>query len=419
MPTRVIPPVVVLLVFWLAGAPVSGWSHSKEPAGPGPEERIQVESLGYRPPGPLYMLSGKAFSSLDFIDAEHLLFTFHQPRLMRREGRPGRSDTDQIIKAVMLALPDGKVLESAEWRMRDRSRYLWPLGEGKFLIRQGNTYLVANGSLKLHPFLEVGTNVHETEVSPDGRILVVEHEYERHTPEQHEKLESQAVQYGEPPPQEDTQITLMKIDSREVLAALRTEMPIHLPITSTGYVGVAQDKDQDQYVIRFTPFQGQSVVLGKVASTCTPHENFLNRNALMIESCGPKSQDVFLDAWTTDGKKLWNGHRDGHLVWPTFAYSRTGDRFAVSLLHINHMIDLADSLNDEDVREQVIQVFDSATGTMLMSTAASPVLTAGQNFALSDDGQHLAVLHDGAIEIYKVPPPPPKENPELQASKKK
>jgi len=422
MPTRVIPPVVVLLIFWLAAAPLIGWSRSKDPAGPAPEERIQVEPLGYRPPGPLYMLSGKAFSSLDFIDAQHLLFTFHQPRLMRREGRPGRSDTDQIIKAVTLALPDGKVLESAEWRMRDRSRYLWPLGEGNFLIRQGNTYLLTNGSLKLHPFVEVGTNVHETEVSPDGRILVVEHEFERHTPEQHEKLEAQAVQYGEPPPSEDTQITLMKMDSREVLAALRTEMPIHLPITSTGYVGVAQDKDakdQDQYVIRFSPFKGESVVLGKVASTCTPHENFLNRNALMIESCGPKSQDVFLDAWTTDGKKLWNGHRDGHLVWPTFAYARTGDRFAVSLLHVNHLIDLADSLNDEDVREQVVQVFDTATGTLLMSTAASPVLTAGQNFALSDDGQRLAVLHDGAIEIYKVPPVPPKENAELQAAKKK
>jgi len=419
MPRRVLPPVVLLLVFSLAGAPLTGWSHSKEPAGPTPEERILVGPLGYRPPGSLYMLSGKAFSSLDFIDAQHLLFTFHQPRLMRREAKTSRSDTDQMIRAVTLALPDGKVLESAEWRMHDRSRYLWALGEGNFLIRQGNTYLVTNGSLKLHPFVEVATPVHETEVSPDGRILVVEHEFERHTPEQHQKLEAQAVQYGEPPPPEDTQITLMKIDSREVLAALRTETPIHVPITSTGYVGVAQDKGQDQFLIRFTPFQGQSLTLGKVASTCTPHENFLNRNALMIESCGPKSQDVFLDAWTTDGKKLWNGRREGHLVWPTFAYAGSGDRFAESLLRINHFIDLADSLNDEDVREQVIQVFDCATGTLLMSTAASPVLTAGQNFALSDDGERLAVLHDGAIEIYKVPPPPPKEKPELQAAKKK
>ena len=60
--------------------------------------------------------------------------------------------------------------------------------------------------------------------------------------------------------------------------------------------------------------------------------------------------------------------------------------------------------NDEDVREQVVQVFDSATGALLLTTNASPILCAGENFALSDDGEHLAVLREGAIEIYKVPP---------------
>ena len=53
-------------------------------------------------------------------------------------------------------------------------------------------------------------------------------------------------------------------------------------------------------------------------------------------------------------EKLWTGRRDGHLVWPTFAYSRKGDRFALSMLRISHFIDLLDSLNDEDVKEQVI-----------------------------------------------------------------
>ena len=177
MPRRLFLPAVILLVLWPAGARFWGSSHSKEPAGPGPEERILVAPLGYRPPGPLYMLSGKAFGSLDFIDDQHLLFTFHQPRLMRREEHPGRNDSDQIIHAVTLALPDGTVQASAEWRMHDRSRYLWPLGGGKFLIRQRNSYLVTDGSLKLHPYIEVATPVLETEVSPDGRVLVVEHEY--------------------------------------------------------------------------------------------------------------------------------------------------------------------------------------------------------------------------------------------------
>jgi hypothetical protein len=438
MPKYLFSPAVIVLVFWLGGAPVSGSSHRKDPPPPavGPEERIPVSPLGYRPPGSLYMLSGRAFSSLDFIDAHHLLFTFHQPRLMKREPNPDRFDDDQVIQAVILSLPGGTVQGSSEWRMHDRWRYLWALGGGKFLVRQKNSYSLTDASLKLHAYIDVPTTVLSTEVSPDGRVLVIEHQYERHTAEQHHKLEAQAQQYGEPPPPEDTQITVVNIASREVLAALRTESPINVPITSTGYVGVAKDtgegqglagvkgdgqdltkdKDEgqggvkdkgagfdDQFLVRFVPFVGESSILGRVASACTPHENFLNQKALVIESCGPKTGDIFLDAWTTDGKKLWTGRRDGHLVWPTFAYSRKGDRFALSVLHVSHFIDLLDSLNDEDVREQVIQVFDSATGALLMATNASPILTAGQNFALSDDGERLAVLHDGAIEIFNVP----------------
>jgi hypothetical protein len=411
MSKHLFPPATIVLVLWLGCAPwtVAGSSHPKDPPGAGPEERLLVGPLGYRPPGPLYMLSGRAFSSLDFIDAHHLLFTFHLPRLMRRESNPDRLEDDQIIQAVILSLPGGAVLASSEWRMHDRWRYLWPLGGGKFLVRQKRSYALTDASLKLHPYIEVPTPILSTEVSPDGRILVIEHQYERHTPEQHTKLEAQAQEYGESPPPEDTQITLVDIPSKEVLGALRTESPIHVPVSSTGYVGVARDKEEDQFVIRFVPFAGQSSILGKVASTCTPHENFLNQKALVIESCGPKSPDTFLDAWTTDGKKLWNGRRDGHLVWPTFAYSRTGNRFALSLLHVSHTIDLVDSINDEDVREQVVQVYDSATGALLMATNASPILTAGQNFALSEDGERLAVLREGAIEIYKVPSPAAEE----------
>jgi hypothetical protein len=419
------PPATLVLVLWLGCAPwfaswtVAGSSRPKDPPAPGPEERLPVGPLGYRSPGPLYMLSGRAFTSLDFIDAHHLLFTFHQPRLMRREPNPDRFEDDQVIQAVVLSLPGGAVQASSEWRMHDRWRYLWPLGGGKFLVRQKNSYVLTDASLKLRPYIEVPTHILSTEVSPDGRILVIEHQYERHTPEQHNKLEAQAQEYGESPPAEDTQITLVDIPSKEVLGALRTESPTHVPVSSTGYVGVARDKGEDQFVIRFVPFAGESSILGKVASTCTPHENFLNQKALVIESCGPKSPDTFLDAWTTDGKKLWNGRRDGHLVWPTFAYSRTGNRFALSLLHVAHTIDLVDSINDEDVREQVVQVYDSATGALLMTTNASPILTAGQNFALSEDGERLAVLREGAIEVYKVPSPAADEKAESPPPQKK
>ena len=333
MSKHLFPPAKIMLVLWLGCAQVA-WSSHPNPPPASPEERIPVGPLGYRPPGSLYMLSGRSFSSLDFIDAHHLLFTFHEARLLRREQNPDRLEDDQMIHAVVLSLPGGVVQASADWRMHDRRRYLWSLGEGKFLVRQKNSYSLTDASLKLHPYIQVATRVLATEISPDGRILVIEHQFERHTPEEHRKLEEQAREYGEPPPPEDTQITLVNIASREVLAALRTESPINVPITATGYVGVTRGKGEDEFLVRFLPFQGEPRILGKVASTCTPHENFLNQQALVIESCGPKSPDLFLDAWTTDGKKLWNGHRDGHLVWPTYAYSRAGNRFAIGLLHV-------------------------------------------------------------------------------------
>jgi hypothetical protein len=409
---RVLPKrrilVVAVLGVYACNACFAASPHHNQPA-PKPEERIEVEPVGYRPPGALYMLSERAFTSLDFIDAHHLLFTFHLPRLMQREAHPDRRDNDQVIKAVVLGLPGGNTVTSTEWRMHDRARYLWSLGDGRFLVRERNSFYMTDASLKLHPYLEIPTSILTTDVSPDGHTLVVEHEYEKHSPDQHTRLTQQAEQFGDSPPPEDTQVTLINVASREVLAALRTDLPVHIPVTANGYVSVAKDKTgkvTDQYVVRFLPFQGDPAVLGRVASTCIPHEYFLNQKALMIESCGPRSADVYLDAWTTEGKKLWNGQREGRLVWPNFAFAPNGGRFAESLLSVSHDVDLLDSITDEDVRGQVVQVYDSGSGALLLAVGASPVLAAGQNFALSADGERLAVLHDGAIEIYEVPAPP-------------
>jgi hypothetical protein len=372
-----------------------------------PEARIPVGVLGYRPPGPLYLLSRMSFSSLDFVDSRHILFTFHQAQLLRRTGDASSSDDDEMIHAVVLSLPDGQVSATADWRMHDRGRYLWPLSDGHFLVRQRNTYFITDGSLQLHGFVTSPTPVHTTEVSPDGHLLAIERQVERHTPEEHGKLEEEAARFGDGPPAEDTEIDLLNLDTRTVQTRIRVELPIILPIVASGYLGVQQGKRSDDYVMEYFPFEGKEVTLGTVASTCRPRETFLNATALMIESCGPNSSDVFIDTWTTNGKKLWQGRRDGRAVWPTFTASRKGNRFAIGLLKVSHSIDLADSLLDSDVKAQLIQVFDTDTGTLLLTTYASPVLTAGQNFALSPEGDRLAVLRDGAIEIFQVPTGPP------------
>jgi hypothetical protein len=63
------------------------------------------------------------------------------------------------------------------------------------------------------------------------------------------------------------------------------------------------------------------------------------------------------------------------------------------------------------VQNQVLSVLDSQTGGLRLAVLLKPIVSAGGNFALSADGNRLAVLNQGAIEVYDlpVPPPPPTE----------
>jgi hypothetical protein len=58
------------------------------------------------------------------------------------------------------------------------------------------------------------------------------------------------------------------------------------------------------------------------------------------------------------------------------------------------------------VKQQRIQVFDAANGKLALATPASPVLDAGGNLAISPSGRRVAVLNDGAIQIFELPAAP-------------
>ena len=64
-------------------------------------------------------------------------------------------------------------------------------------------------------------------------------------------------------------------------------------------------------------------------------------------------------------------------------------------------------ISDEEVQNQVLSVLDSRTGGLRLAVLLKPIVSAGGNFALSADGNRLAVLNQGAIEVYDLPPPPP------------
>ena len=51
----------------------------------------------------------------------------------------------------------------------------------------------------------------------------------------------------------------------------------------------------------------------------------------------------------------------------------------------------------------IVGVFDTTTGKLVLVRNAHPMVSAGQNFALSANGRRFAILRNQAIEIYNLP----------------
>ena len=373
---------------------------------PPPSARIDTAALDYHPLSSFYLLARASSSSLDFIDNEHLLFTFRATGLMKRMADCKPGDEDQLIRALVVHLPDGKIEQSAEWRMHDKGRYLWALGNGRFMVRQGDSLGLTDATLELHPFLKSTTALRLVKLAPDAQSVLVETDLEKHTDEEHQRLQAEAGADGIFGPREDVLITVLRISDQSVLMRARALSVSDVPMISDGYIETLAAQGE-HWMLRYRPFKGEPSVIANVASSCEPNEDPLNDQTTVVTVCPDKGQDHILQAISLQGKMLWTYRWDSHYIWPTTAASASGRRVAFSTLRVSRPLSTYDPFDESEVLAQRVDVLDAETGQLQLTQYATPALSAGQNYALSPQGDRFAVLRDNAIEIYDLPPAAP------------
>jgi hypothetical protein len=369
-----------------------------------------VDSLGYRPPGKLYLLARYSSSSLDFLDSTHLLLTFRKPRLLLREE--GSGGLDQVIEADVLELPSGKVIAQDQWLLHDRARYLWRMADDKTLLRIGSHLYQADSELHLKPLYESPTALQEIEISPDGRLLVMESELEKHTPEEHAALAKHAAMIGASPPAEAVQIRMVRLDQPQVVLSGHADAAGDVPANIRGYFTQEQVKE-NVWSVWFHPYdksgKPEGEIVAQTDSTCEPSEKVLNAESVLIMSCPRGHNDRFVAAYSLNSQKLWDGRWQSNFTWPSFRVAQDGASVAISWLAVNHPVSTREPIDDDEVQNQVLSVLDSRTGSLRLALLVKPIVSAGGNFALSPDGNRLAVLNHGAIEVYDLPALAPTE----------
>jgi hypothetical protein len=425
-------------------------------AGPAPSMQIPVAALGFAPPAPFYLTERFSQASLSFLSEDKILFTFRVPGLIPREmPAPGQERPEpRHIRAVVLSLPSGKIEAEAMWDLYDYGPYLWPLANGKFLLRDRAMVQIGDASLHLNPFLRFPGEVKYLELDPDFRYLIANTfetpaQAKADTPPRtaaasmvasggstagkgtssgigsdsgHVENTAKDNDSGGTPeaPAQANQnlVRILNMDTRAVLLFSRVSGLTHLAVDGEGYYEAMRGKGGWQIV--YQSFHGGSTPLYAVDSQCHPALDVLTRNTVLASGCnsyggrvltmidrgGHSDADSKAGDSTDAGRRLWEITTAPTRVWPEFTSAANGLRFARSTLDVNHPVGPSAPLDREDIRNQVVDVYDAATGKVALTVTASPVLDAGGNFALSPQGGRFAVLNQGAIQVFDLPKAP-------------
>ena len=421
---------IIGLTLWSLAAPHTFASKKKDPPAEPPHVRatlppsfsIPAEPLGFAAPGEFYLGMRNSLVSLDFLDEDRLLFTFRVPALIHREGSNRDTHDERRIRALVLRLPSGAVEAETIWTVHDHAHYLYMLDHGQFLVRDRNNILLGDSSLQLKPFLRFPGPVLWVEIDPSRRYLVAGST----EPAAHKTAEGEVpspataaanVDSDQTPASETSDLVLriMRRSDGKVMLVSHVRNAVHLPINNEGYLEPLRSRGS-AWELNFNHFDGGSTLLGKVDSVCSPLLDFISASEFLVTTCGP-SGEPRLVAMSTSGHRLWDDPSVGPSVWPLLVPGADGSRIARETLMATHSVNASAPLGTEDIKGQDVQILDAASGKVVLRAAASPILDAGGNVAISPSGRRVAVLMDSKIQIFDLPAPPALPDSTIQAGR--
>ncbi len=398
---------------------------------------IPVEPLGFQMIPTRFQSTGATMFTLHFVDETHLLFTFNKRSLMPRLPDADPNDDDRNVEAVLLNLPDGKVLARTQWRTRDRDRYLWPLEHGRFLLRQRSKLTVldplrnferqgAAEAFRQEAFLELSRPIGYVAVSPGGDLLGIETVPPRKPKLTGAKADAAALAatvagYKPPPqPEENSGHAPVQIHFFRMLSEKNGSRPgeeklvartagtvgapnlISLPATGDGFLDIKRESS-GVWLFDFVSHTGKRLELSPYDTSCAPRPYWLSRSEFVAFGCRGAQGKQELSYFNLKGEQPWLSVLQGSFVSPLIVGAPAGGRFAMSRTLISTSIFDTENLNADDLTGQEVSVESNLDGRVLLKVLATPIQRVGQNFDLSPSGTQFAVLHAGNLEVYRLP----------------
>jgi hypothetical protein len=306
-------------------------------------------------------------------------------------------------------LPAGTVAAEALWKVHDRSRYLWMLDGGRFLLRDRENLEMGDAALELKPFLRFPGPLLWLEMDPAQKYLVTDSREPAAAPKPGDVPAPESAQAnlevdGQKPGDGDLAVRILRRDSGQVVLISRSRSTVHLPINSDGFLESLR-AEGGLWLLNMNYFTGGSKIVGQVDSACAPILDFFSQRAVLVTTCGAAGAGR-LEAFGLDGRRLWEAQTSEKTVWPLVLRAADGARLAREAVALTRPVNARSALDQDEIKGQLVEVLDAVDGKVVLEAAASPVLDGGGNVAISPSGRRVAVLAGGAIQVFELPLPP-------------
>lgn len=296
----------------------------------------------------------------------------------------------------------------ALWTVHDQGRYLWMLHDGHFLLRDQNDLQTGDATLELKPLLHFPGPLLWLEIDPTQKLMATDSDEPAGTRTQPGDVPSPATaaasittdnpQTGGKP---EIVVRILQRATGQVMLTSRSRTTVHLPINDEGYLEFLRGRGHE-WVLDLEAFTGGSRVIGRIDSTCSPVPDFVSNEEVLVTTCNPDNSR-WMVALSTNGKRMWNVASPRTHIWPRLIMAPDGKRLARETLVSTHAVDAFSPLSFEDVKGQLVEVYDASDGKVELTAPASPVLDGGGNVAISPSGKRIAILDAGAIQVYELP----------------
>jgi hypothetical protein len=336
-------------------------------------------------------------SALAYLDETHLLFTFNPHLLIARTGSEGKISNLRMIRAVLIDVQTKKVVKTLDWKVPDDRQYLWTINQGRILVHVGRELRIYGPSLKVERRLSLAGPLAFLRASPSFGYFAVGTIQERHSEVVHRELEEAEARE----PEEDVEVKILDANLQTFASLVRSSRIPPPVLSNYGEIRVLP-LSRNRWSILEDSWDRQKRNVGVVRSTCRPDVTSFPPDLLFLTGCDRQVDGRWYRVLRPNGKPVLKGWSPTAELEHRVAAPASGF-FSLGIAEAYKSLTPGAPFRADDVKSEHIAVYRSATGERTLSiTIQAPVPTV-QAFTLSLDGSQLAVLHQGQIELYRVP----------------